>query len=230
MIKLSEYVNEHFVNGTNKTQIKELLDKYYPQIKEVIDDGYRDIGGAIGFGDKESILNESDFCKLYRDKDGNILAVSFYADKRHPNRHQLWLKDDRKQNRGRKICCCAARKGYSEYLKKILVEDFKITNRNVWGEFSSKAATFAIKCGALPIPVNVAQSILSDKIFSDKKDDGYFYTREIGDEKQKHTKILMGNHLFYSHNIDEKLTEEEIQKFKELAKKYEVEDKELNHI
>lgn len=44
MIKLSEYVNEHFVNGTNKTQIKELLDKYYPQIKEVIDDGYRDIG------------------------------------------------------------------------------------------------------------------------------------------------------------------------------------------
>ena len=84
MIKLSEYMNEHFVNGTNKTQIKELLDKYYPQIKEVIDDGYRDIGGAIGFGDKESILNESDFCKLYRDKDGNILAVSFYADKRHP--------------------------------------------------------------------------------------------------------------------------------------------------
>lgn len=190
MIKLSEYVNEHFVNGTNKTQIKELLDKYYPQIKEVIDDGYRDIGGAIGFGDKESILNESDFCKLYRDKEGNILAVSFYADKRHPNRHQLWLKDDRKQNRGRKICCCAARKGYSEYLKKILVEDFKITNRNVWGEFSSKAATFAMKCGALPIPVNAAQSILSDKIFSDKKDDGYFYTREIGDEKQKHTKFL----------------------------------------
>lgn len=57
-------------------------------------------------------------------------------------------------------------------------------------------------------------------------DDGYFYTREIGDEKQKHTKILMGNHLFYSHNIDEKL----IQKFKELANEYEVEDKELNHI
>ena len=42
MIKLSKYVNEHFVNGTSKTQIKELLDKYYPQIKEVIDDGYRD--------------------------------------------------------------------------------------------------------------------------------------------------------------------------------------------
>lgn len=40
----------------------------------------------------------------------------------------------------------------------------------------------------------------------------------------------MGNHLFYNHNIDEKLTEEEIQKFKELAKKYEVEDKELNYI
>lgn len=25
MIKLSEYVNEHFVNGTNKTQIKRII-------------------------------------------------------------------------------------------------------------------------------------------------------------------------------------------------------------
>ena len=223
MIKLSEYVNEHFVNGTSKTQIKELLDKYYPQIKEVIDDGYRDIGGAIGFGDKESILNESDFCKLYRDKEGNILAVSFYADKRHPNRHQLWLKDDRKQNRGRKICCCAARKGYSEYLKKILVEDFKITNRNVWGEFSSKAATFAMKCGALPIPVNAAQSILSDKIFFDKKDDGYFYTRKINGKK--HTKCIIGNHPA----VREKgitIDKDEYERLKSYAMKYEKEDNE----
>lgn len=228
MIRLEQYVNEHFVNGTNKDQIRKLLDEYYPQIKEVIDDGYKDIGGAIGFDTKENIENESDFCKLYRDKEGNILAVAFYSSKRHPNKGQVHLKDDAKYNRGRKICCCAAKKGYSEYLKKILIEDFKITNRNVWGEFSSKAATFAMKCGALPVPVDAPQAILSDKIFYDKKKDGYFYTREIGG--QKHTKILMGNHLFYSHNIDEKLTDEDIQKFKELAKKYAIGDEKLNHI
>lgn len=46
----------------------------------------------------------------------------------------------------------------------------------------------------------------------------------------KHTKIMMGNHLFYNHNVDEKLAEEDIQKFKKLAIKYAAEDEKLNHI
>lgn len=79
-------------------------------------------------------------------------------------------------------------------------------------------ATMCLKCGALPIPNTVVQSILSNKILTDLKDDGFFYTREIGGHK--HTKILMGNHLFYLHNVDKKLSSEDIQKFKELAIKY----------
>ena len=127
-----------------------------------------------------------------------------------------------------KIVAVAASEGNSEYLKKILIEDFKRMERNVWGEFSSKAATFALRCGALPIPIEAAETIMDPKKFYDKKEDGYFYTRDI--KGHKHTKIMMGNHLFYNHNVDEKLTEEDIQKFKKLAIKYAAEDEKLNHI
>ena len=69
---------------------------------------------------------------------------------------------------------------------------------------------------------------MDPKKFYDKKEDGYFYTRDI--KGHNHTKIMMGNHLFYNHNVDEKLTEEDIQKFKKLAIKYAAEDEKLNHI
>lgn len=216
-LSLNEYITEHFVNATSKSEIEEIMDKYGDQILQIIDDGYRDIGGAIGFDTKEHIIEESDFVKLYR-KDEDIYAVVFYAKKRHPNVDAAILSDDRTKNFGRKICCCAAKKGYGEYLGKIIKEDFKVTNRNVWGEFSGKMATFALKCGAIPVPAEAVQSILSNKIFTDLKDDGFFYTREIGGHK--HTKVLMGNHLFYTHNVDEKLSAEDIQKFKDLAIKY----------
>ena len=109
-----------------------------------------------------------------------------------------------------------------------MIEDFKRIERNVWGEFSSKAATFALRCGALPIPIEAAEAIMDPKKFYDKKEDGYFYTRDI--KGHKHTKIMMGNHLFYNHNINDTLTEEDIQKFKKLAIKYAAEDEKLNHI
>ena len=57
---------------------------------------------------------------------------------------------------------------------------------------------------------------------------GYFYTRDI--KGHLRTKIMMGNHLFYNHNIKDKLSDEEISKFKELGKKYAIEDEKLNHI
>lgn len=227
MKSLTTYINEHFVTGINKEQIQKLIDNYGDDIFSIIEYGYKDIGGCAGISKKEDILNKADFVKLYR-KDGNIVAVSLYADKKHPNAGSELYLDDRTKNRGRKVVACAASEGNSEYLKKILTEDFKLVNRNVWGEFSSKAATFALRCGALPVPVEVAESIMSPKKFYDKKEDGYFYTRDI--KGQKHTKVLMGNHLFFQHNIKERLSEEDIQKFKELGKKYALEDEKLNHI
>lgn len=227
MKKLTQ-IFEHFVTASNDKQMEEIVDKYGDEIISIIEYGYKDIGGCSGISEKEDILKEADMCKLYR-KDGKILAVSLYADKRHPNQGSPIYLNDRVKNRGRKVVACAAAEGCSEYLKKIMTEDFSRGERNVWGEFSSKAATFAMRCGAIPIPISTAEAIMQGKTFYDKKIDGFFYTRRIGDDKTGplHTKILMGNHLFVNDVVREKPTEEEIQHFKALAKKYAEDDKKL---
>lgn len=219
-------INEHILNATNTEDIKEIVAKYGDEIFNIIDYGYRDIGGCAGISSKNDIEKRADFIKLYR-KDGEIVAVALYSDKKHPNAGVDIYFNDRIKNMGRKLVAVAASAGNSEYLKKILIEDFRLTNRNVWGEFSSKAATFALRCGALPIPVDEAEEIMSPKKFYVKKEDGYFYTRYI--KGTLHTKIMMGNHAMVEHNFDN-LSNEEIEKFKTLAIKYEKEDKELYHI
>lgn len=224
---LVQYIEERYVNAPTREDVKKLVEKYGDDMMDIINYGYRDIGGCSGIATKEDIPNKADFAKLYR-KDGKIVAVALYADKRHPNKGTDIYLNDRTKNRGRKLVAVAASEGNSTYLKKILTEDFARMERNVWGEFSSKAATFALRCGALPIPIEAAEAIMDPKKFYDKKEDGYFYTRKIRDKL--HTKVMMGNHLFYSHNIDEKITEEDIEKFKALGKKYAVEDEKLNHM
>lgn len=224
---LVQYIEERYVNAHTTGDIQKIVEKYGDDIMNIINYGYRDIGGCSGISVKEDIPNKADFIKLYR-KDGKIVAVALYADKRHPNKGMDIYLNDRTKNRGRKLVAVAASEGNSLYLKKILTEDFARTERNVWGEFSSKAATFALRCGALPIPVDAAETIMDPKKFYAKKEDGYFYTRKIGDKL--HTKVMMGNHLFYKHNIGEKMTEEDIEKFKALGKKYAIEDDKLNHM
>lgn len=224
---LVQYIEERYVNAATKEDVKKLVEKYGDDMMDIINYGYRDIGGCSGISTKVDIPTKADFAKLYR-KDGKIVAVALYADKRHPNKGTDIYLSDRTKNKGRKLVAVAASEGNSAYLKKILTEDFARMERNVWGEFSSKAATFALRCGALPIPIGAAEAIMDPKKFYDKKEDGFFYTRKIGDKL--HTKVMMGNHLFYSHNIDEKMTEEDIEKFKALGKKYAIEDEKLNHM
>lgn len=49
MIGLNQYITEHFVNAVSKDEIKEIMDKYGEQILQIIDDGYRGIGGGNRF-------------------------------------------------------------------------------------------------------------------------------------------------------------------------------------
>ena len=226
MINLSNFINEaliteNFHTAIGKSKIQSLIDKHGDELIKMIYDAYKYIGGAIGFETKEDIVKESDLIKTVT-KNNKIVAAVYYATKRHPNRDAFILNDDRTKNFGRKIVCLASLPEYTDYLKKILIEDFKDQRRNVWCEASAKAATLCLKCGAKPIPNKVSKEILSDKIFTDTKDDGFFYTREIG--VKEHTKVLLGNHLFYEHNSDKPLSETELKYFKQLAIKYSKED------
>ena len=226
MKKLTNYINEtliteNFHTAIGKSNISSLVDKHGDELIKMIYDAYKYIGGAIGFETKEDIVKESDLIKTVT-KNNKIVAAVYYATKRHPNKDACILNDDRTKNFGRKIVCFASLPEYTDYLKKILIEDFKDHRRNVWCEASAKAATLCLKCGAKPIPNKVSKEILSDKIFTDTKYDGFFYTREIGGKP--HTKVLLGNHLFYEHNSDKSLSEDELKSFKQLAIKYSKEE------
>lgn len=214
-------ITENFHTAIGKEKISELVDKHGDVLVKMIYDAYKYIGGAIGFETKEDIIKESDLIKTFT-KDGEIVAAVYYATKRHPNKDACVLNNDRSKNFGRKIVCFASLPEYTDALKKILIEDFKDSRRNVWCEASAKAATLCLKCGAKPIPNKVSKEILSDKIFTDIKDDSFFYTREIGGKS--HTKVLLGNHLFYNHNNDKPLSTDELTHFKELAIKYSKEE------
>lgn len=214
-------ITENFHTAIGKGKITDLVNKHGYELIKMIYDVYKYIGGAIGFETKEDIIKESDLIKTFT-KDGKIVAAVYYATKRHPNKDACALNDDRTKNFGRKIVCFASLPGYTDCLKKILIEDFKDSRRNVWCEASAKAATLCLKCEAKPIPNKVSKEILSDKIFTDIKDDGFFYTREIGGKQ--HTKVLLGNHLFYNHNTDKPLSTDELTHFKSLAIKYSKEE------
>lgn len=214
-------ITENFHTAIGKEKITDLVNKHGDKLIKMIYDAYKYIGGAIGFETKEDIIKESDLIKTFT-KDGEIVAAVYYATKRHPNKDACILNDDRTKNFGRKIVCFASLPEYTDDLNKILIEDFKDSRRNVWCEASAKAATLCLKCGAKPIPNKVSKEILADKIFTDIKDDSFFYTREIGGKP--HTKVILGNHLFYNHVNNEPLSEDELKHFKELAIKYSKEE------
>jgi len=219
MKSLSTFLFERFITAA-KQDIQQIVDQYGDEILEILEYSYRDIGGCLGMQTKEDLIKECDLIKMVR-RDGKIVALCCYAEKYHPNSEMPYV-DNRKMNPGRKAIAGGAREGYAHEFKAILREDFARSERNAWGEFSGKAAVAALGCGALPIPVDVAEQIMFKKHFDVKKEDGYFYTRIINGKK--HTKILMGNHLFYDHTGAEPMTDERMKEFKQLAKKYDQED------
>lgn len=131
---LVQYIEERYVNAATTEDVKKLVEKYGDDMMDIINYGYRDIGGCSGIEKKEDIHTKADFAKLYR-KDGKIVGVALYADKRHPNKGTDIYVSDRTKNRGRKLVAVAASEENSAYLRKILTEDFPRMERNVLGEY-----------------------------------------------------------------------------------------------
>lgn len=80
-----------------------------------------------------------------------------------------------------------------------------------------------LKNGCMSIPNVIAKEVMKDKKFLELKDDGYFYVRMIGGDP--HTKIMMGNYK----DIKNMCPQELIDKIKELAKQYSIEDEKNNN-
>ena len=162
-------INEHYVTCLNDNEMEIYLD----QVWDILEKSYSYIGGLAGLS-KDKIIEESDIWKLVR-RGKNITAVQIYTTKRG----------------GRKACyggCDGTDQGKKD-LAKIVQEDAKMSDRDVWTEVSDKALKFYLSNGHYPVPNTAAIEILKDKVFNELKPDGFFYVREIGGEL--HTKVLV---------------------------------------
>lgn len=195
----NELLFEHIVNCHTKND----MEKYKDEVWNMLQESYKYCGGIAGVESVDDIINDSTLWKLTRRTD-KITAVIIYSNKRS----------------GRKICCIAqdgSEQGKKD-LKKMLKEDGMFVDRETWGEFSGAAASTALNQGMMQIPSDIAEIIMVGKKFIDKKEDGYFYTREIGGKQ--HIKIMLGNFKGQKFNAPENL----IKQLKELAIKYFKED------
>lgn len=204
MKNLNEFINEqliaeHFVNCHNPEDMK----KYANDVWKILTKSYEYCGGMAGMDSVEQLIDETTLWKLVR-KEGRIVACIVYNNKR-----------------GGRKACYAGTDGTElgvQSLKKIMVEDNLLPDRQAWGEYSGKAVSTMFNQGAMPVKAEIAQEIMKDKQFLEIKPDGYYYTRKIGGHP--HTKLMMGNP---KGKVD--VPEEVRQKLKELARKYDADDK-----
>lgn len=205
MKNISEYINEqllleHFVNCHRPDEMK----KYADDVWKILTKSYEYCGGMAGMNSVEQLIDETSLWKLVR-RNNEIVACSVYNKKR-----------------GGRKACYAGTNGTEEGirgLKKIMQEDNLLPDRQAWGEFSGKSVSTMFNQGAMPIRAEIAREIMKDKEFIEIKPDGYYYTRKIGGHP--HTKLMMGNPT--GEKID--VPEEVRQKLKELARKYDADDK-----
>ena len=204
MKSLAQYLNEaliceRFLNAFNKEDMR----KYADEVWDILQKAYAYCGGMAGMDSIQQLIDETTMWKLVR-KEGKIVACIVYTNKR-----------------GGRKACYAGTNGTElgvQSLKKIMIEDNLLPDRQAWGEYSGKAVSTMFNQGAMPVKAEIAQEIMKDKEFIEIKPDGYYYTRKIGGHP--HTKLMMGNP---KGKID--VPEQVRQKLKELARKYDADDK-----
>ena len=212
MKNINEFINEqliteHFVNCLNKEDMKPYADEVWKMLQKT----YEYCGGMAGMDSVGQLIDETTMWKLVR-KNNKIVAGIFYSNKRG----------------GRKACyaCNDGTELGVQSLKKIMVEDNLIPERQAWGEYSGKAVSAVLKTGGIPVPACIAQTMLEPKEVT-PCDDGWFFVRKLDDGKTHH-KLMVGN-LPNGKYEDERPSEELIHILKELAKKYYAEDEKNNN-
>jgi len=173
--RLDEYyqrLDERYVNV-----FKDNMASYVDDVWAILQRTYVPIGGLFGIASKEQLMDESDFWKMVR-LNGKIVAVQVYTQKRG-GRKGIYGGTD-----GSTIG--------KEAFYKILKDDIRLTDRNMWVEVSGPMERKMLQFGATPIPSKIAQEMLSDKKFLSFDPDGFHYTRVIGGSEV--TKIMVGNY------------------------------------
>ena len=185
MKTLKEYIiAEHYVNCKNDDEMR----KYGDVVWDILQKAYAYCGGIKNVESVDDLIKDTELWKLSR-KDGEICAVICYTGRKG----------------GRKMCLLGQNGteiGRKE-LKKMLEDDFRLSDRGSWAGMSGKAAITALKHGGLPVPSNIAIDYMGKKC---EPVDEYWYKRPIKNdkgEKEIHYKIMIGNPPTYKHKFSQ---------------------------
>lgn len=187
-----ERLQERFVNiFTKKPEDFFKLQKYKQTVYDMIQNGYKSIGGAAGLGDVDDLVNDSDFWKLNL-KNGKVEGVVVYTMKRGGRKVQYLTADPSEEGK--------------QALYDIIKDDCRLKDREAWAEVSGKVEHIYRKYGeATPVLAKEVEQLLYDK--NDIQPDPtnkFYYFRHIGDpakdengndikDSNLHQKITMGN-------------------------------------
>lgn len=190
-------VTERFVNAHSPEE----MEQYKDEVWKIVKKAYEYCGGVAGINTVDDLIKKSNMWKMVR-RSGRIVAIFMYTYKKA----------------GRKAICCACtpdEEGKAAF-KKIMEEDFKIVDREVWCEVSGAAEVTALKQNAMPFPAYIAQLLMPNKEIK-VSDDGFHYERKIGGTL--HTKLMVGNFKNPSTQISDELRNKLIATAKEIGKK-----------
>lgn len=190
-------LNEHYINVFDS----EDKEKYVDDVLALIDNAYRDLGGAAGLT-KDKLMDKNTFFKLVR-RGGKIVACAVYSYRSATNTNTTFFDPKRDERKIRYVGQDGSDEGKNA-VKTIMKDDIVRPERGFWGEVSGKVEKMYIRRGAIPIPNTVAVQILQNdfkKRDVEKLDsDGYHYWRNIGGEL--HRKMLIGNANIIDQGLD----------------------------
>lgn len=190
-------INERFLNAFEKDDMR----KYADEVWKIVQKSYEYCGGIAGYNNAEDLIADTDMWKMIR-RNGKITAAKIYK-----------FKD------GYRKCTCVATDGTEQGkadITKMYIEDAMLKDRKVYGEYSERAVSKALNTGGIPVPAEIAKTILKGKEVI-PCEDGWFYERTLGDGKS-HKKLMIGE--IPAKNKEEQPSKELITVLKELAKQY----------
>ena len=175
MKAFSEYlITERYINCKNEEEMR----KYGDIVWDILQKAYEYCGGIKNVNSVDDLIKDTHLWKMYR-KDNKIKAVICYTDRKGGRKMCLLGQDG--SDDGRKM------------LKKMMEDDFRLTDRQSWVGVSGKAAITALKHGGIPVPAEIAVKYMGKKC---KPYDEYWYNRPIKNadgEIENHLKIMVGN-------------------------------------
>ena len=171
-IKSLSRLPDHFVTLTKKNDSD--FEKYKDEVWDLVESSYAAVGGYPGM-DKDKLIEDASMWKLVT-RGGRVVAMVGYTDKYGGRKSFVSASDGTIEGK--------------KDLFSIWKEDVDMTDRGVFGEVSGKVEKKKLALGAVPIPAEEAQKLLSDKPFLEINEDGFHYTRMIGGEP--HEKLMVG--------------------------------------